>query len=87
MTMSQKPSELLPPAAADWATVVRLKKIHKEEDGSIINRPARSTYPEKKSVLTSGATPTFSTDDQPRHKLSGVSRLNQLVFTCAAVGR
>jgi hypothetical protein len=55
--MSQKPPELLPPAAADRATVVRLMKIHEEEKTSITNRPARSTYPEKKSVLTSGATP------------------------------
>ena len=54
--MSQKPPELLPPAA-DCATVVRLKRIHEEENSSITNRPARCTYPEKKSVLTSGATP------------------------------
>ena len=57
MTLHQKSPELLPPAAADCATGVRLIKIHKEHKSSITNRPARSTYPKKKSVLTSGATP------------------------------
>jgi hypothetical protein len=35
---------------------IRLKKIEDEKTG-IINRPHGSTYLEKKSVLTSGATP------------------------------
>jgi hypothetical protein len=60
MTLHQKSPELLPPAAADWATGVRLKKIHEEESSSITNRPARSTYPKKKSVLTSEATPAYA---------------------------
>src|ERR1039458_2298374 len=57
MNLHQKSPELLPPAAADCATGVRLIKIHKEEKTRITNRSARSTYPKKKSVLTSEATP------------------------------
>jgi hypothetical protein len=59
MNLHQKSPQLLPPAAADCATVVRLIKIHEEQKSNITNRPARSTYPKKKSVLTSGATPEF----------------------------
>ena len=44
-------------------SVVRLKRIHEEENSSITNRPARCTYPEKKSVLTSGATPVGRIND------------------------
>ena len=50
-------NSLLPPAAADLVTGVRLITIHDEDQNSLINRPARSTYPGKKSVLTSEATP------------------------------
>jgi hypothetical protein len=57
MIMQQKSPELLPPAAADCATGVRLIKIHEEEKTRITNRSARSTYPKKKSVLTSETTP------------------------------
>ena len=35
--------------AADWAPGVRLTKINEEEKSSIINRPARSTYPKMNS--------------------------------------
>src|ERR1700728_907097 len=49
-------SELLQPAAADRASRRRLTK-GKEQDTIIINRSGRSTYPEEKSVQTSGATP------------------------------
>ena len=59
--MHQNFQELLPPAAADWATGVRLIKIDEEDRNSIINRPGRSTYPKEKSVLTSGATPGYHT--------------------------
>jgi hypothetical protein len=38
----------------------RLTKTE-EEESIIINRPDRSTYPEQKSVSTSGATPVEST--------------------------
>jgi hypothetical protein len=57
MIMHQKSPELLPPAAADCATGVRLIKIHEKEKTRITNRSARSTYPKTKSVLTSEATP------------------------------
>src|ERR1039458_10688351 len=59
MNLHQKSPELLPPAAADCATGVRLIKIHEEEKTRITTRSARSTYPKKKSVLTSEATPQF----------------------------
>jgi hypothetical protein len=59
MTLHPKSPELLPLAAADWATGVRLTMIHEEEKSSITNRPARSTYPKKKPVLASGATPNI----------------------------
>src|SRR5579872_1715841 len=51
----QKP-ELLPAALADCPTCRELTKSE-EEETIIINRPGTSTYPEEKSVLTSGATP------------------------------
>jgi hypothetical protein len=57
MAMHQNSPALLPPAAADLVADVRLIKIHEEEKSSITNRLARSTYPSKKSVLTSEATP------------------------------
>jgi hypothetical protein len=57
MIQHQRTPELLTPAASGWATGVRLIAINEEEQSSITNRPARSTYPKKKSVSTSGATP------------------------------
>jgi hypothetical protein len=45
----------LPPSAADCVTRRRLTK--KQEQETIINRSDRSTYPEEKSVQTSGAIP------------------------------
>src|SRR5579872_1680537 len=55
----QKP-ELLPAALADCPTCRELTKSE-EEETIIINRPGTSTYPEEKSVLTSGATPVCCT--------------------------
>jgi hypothetical protein len=60
MSMHQKSPTLLPPAAADCATGVQLNKIDEEEKSSITNRTARPTYPRKKSVLTSEATPVVT---------------------------
>jgi hypothetical protein len=68
MTVHQKTPERLPPAAADRVAGVRLTKIHEEEKSSITNRPARPTYPEKKSVLTSGATPVIETAFPAAHR-------------------
>jgi hypothetical protein len=59
MTMHQNFPELLPPAAADCAAGVRLIKIHEQEKTRITDRSARSTYPKKKSVLTSETTPVL----------------------------
>jgi hypothetical protein len=56
-TTLQNP-ELLPPVASDCAARRRLTKSE-EEETIIINRSGRSTYPEEKSVQTSGATPVF----------------------------
>jgi len=53
-----KTPELLPLNAADCAWSRPLTKSEDEETITI-NRPGRSTYPEEKSVLTSGATPVF----------------------------
>ena len=52
--MNQRTEELLAPAASDCVSGVRLKR---SEETFIINRRGRSTHPEKKSVLRSGATP------------------------------
>jgi hypothetical protein len=54
-----KTPELLPLNAADCAWSRPLTKSEDEETITI-NRPGRSTYPEEKSVLTSGATPNYS---------------------------
>ena len=59
-TTLQNP-ELLPPSASDCAARRPLTKSE-EEETIIINRPGRSTYPDEKSVLTSGATPLFEVD-------------------------
>jgi hypothetical protein len=48
--------ELLPLNAADCACS-RLLTKNEDEETITINHPGRSTYPEEKSVLTSGATP------------------------------
>jgi hypothetical protein len=48
--------ELLPLNAADRACRRPLTKM-KDEETITIHRPGRSTYPEEKSVLTSGTTP------------------------------
>ena len=52
----RKNPELLPLNAADRASRRLLTKIQ-DEDRITIHRPGRSTYPEEKSVLTSGTTP------------------------------
>src|ERR1700690_4337703 len=54
MASNRKPGELLPTASADRAAGVRLRKI---EETRIIHSSGRSTYPNEKSVLRSGATP------------------------------
>lgn len=54
MAIKQNPEELLPPAAADRGSGVRLTT---SEEITIINRPGRSTHPEEKSVLRSEAAP------------------------------
>jgi hypothetical protein len=51
--------ELLPLDAADRACSNPLTK-NEDEETITINLPGRSTYPEQKSVLTSGATPNLS---------------------------
>ena len=60
MARDPEPEELLPPAAADRSSRVRLKQSQ-ETEVSIINRPDRSTHPDEKSVLRSGATPGVRT--------------------------
>jgi hypothetical protein len=47
MTPHRKSEDLLPPAAADYGSGVRLTK---SEVINIINRAGRSTHPEEKSV-------------------------------------
>jgi hypothetical protein len=54
-----KNQELLPLNAADRAYRRPLTKI-KDEETTTIHRPGRSTYPEEKSVLTSGTTPMLA---------------------------
>ena len=55
----RKKAELLPLNAANCACSRPLTK-NGDEETITINRPGRSTYPEEKSVLTSGATPTIT---------------------------
>lgn len=50
--------ELLTPSASGCAARRRLTKSE-EKETIIINRSGRSTYPEEKSVQTSGATPVI----------------------------
>ena len=54
--MTKNPEELLPPAAADYVSGIRLTKSEDRKRSDIINRPGRSTYPNEKSVLRSEAT-------------------------------
>ncbi len=54
VTSNPTPDELLPPAAADRGSGVRLTQT---DEIGIINRRGRSTYPQEKSVRRSGATP------------------------------
>ena len=56
MTTNRKAEELLTPTASDRGAGRRLTK-REDQDTIIINRPDRPTYPDEKSVLTSGATP------------------------------
>src|ERR1017187_4509301 len=56
----KNPEELLPASPADRGSGIRLIKSEDRKKDDITNRPARSTYPKKKSVLTSGATPVVS---------------------------
>src|ERR1035438_2337920 len=55
----KNPEELLPASPADRGSGIRLIKSEDRKKDDITNRPARSTYPKKKSVLTSGATPVL----------------------------
>ena len=78
MTAHHKSSELLPPAAADWVTGVRLKVSNEKEQNDIIfNRPARSTYPSKKSVLTSEATSQMMNEQKIIKNKIGLLKLAQ----------
>jgi hypothetical protein len=52
----EKTTSFCPLNAADRAYRRPLTKI-KDEETITIHRPGRSTYPEEKSVLTSGTTP------------------------------
>jgi hypothetical protein len=52
MTSNPQAEELLPPAAADRSSGVRLTQT---DEISIINRRGRSTHPQEKSVRRSGA--------------------------------
>jgi hypothetical protein len=58
---NSSPEELLPPAAADRLSARRLTRT-KDDETIIINRSGRSTYPDEKSVQTSGATPPIDHD-------------------------
>src|SRR5271167_2615157 len=68
----RKKPELLPLNAADRASPRPLTKIQDEENITI-HRPGRSTYPEEKSVLTSGATPIWT---RSRRACSSAGRTN-----------
>src|ERR1039458_6886321 len=75
----KNPEELLPASPADRGSGIRLIKSEDRKKDNITNRPARSTYPKKKSVLTSGATPqyepyvtTMGGPAGPGHRTTGV---------------
>jgi len=59
-TEIQKPGTRASPAAARDCAAGRGLTKSEDEETIIINRPDRSTYPDEKSVLTSGATPYFA---------------------------
>jgi hypothetical protein len=56
MALRQKSKTLLPPAASDCASGIRLEK---SEENSTINRCGRSTHPKEKSVRRRGAAPRY----------------------------
>ena len=74
MMPKRQTEELLTPTASDRGTRSRLTKT-KDAEKIIINRQGRSTYPEEKSVLTSGATPHFLEQLQ---RIKCVAHLTQL---------
>jgi hypothetical protein len=53
--------ELLPPPFGGRETALRVGRLTKTEEKEtiIINRSDRATYPQRKSVSRSGATPTY----------------------------
>jgi len=57
VTAPKPQPELLPPFGRETALRVRGLTKTEEEETIIINRSDRSTYPDEKSVLRSGATP------------------------------
>lgn len=65
----KNPEVLLPPAAADRRSRIRLMQSDDRKTDDIINRPGRSTYPDQKSVLTSGATPYGSAHSLATYRL------------------
>ena len=70
-------AELLTPAASGCTAGRPLTKSE-DQDTIIINRSARSTYPTRKSVRRSGATPTFRrgrTFSRRLHQILGTSKL------------
>lgn len=75
--LKNNPKELLPamPAGCGWG--IRLTKSEDRKTDDIINRPGRSTYLEEKSVLTSGATPIFTSHD--RLKMLSLTRAGRML--------
>jgi hypothetical protein len=57
VSTSKPQPELLSPFGRETALRVGVLTKTDEEETIIINRPGRSTYPDEKSVLRSGATP------------------------------
>ena len=79
-------SELLPPSASDRAARRRLTKSE-EKETIIINRSGRSTYPEEKSVRTSGATPEQELEATRRRLIALPQALNAVLETARALRR
>jgi hypothetical protein len=75
--LKKNPKELLPamPAGCGWG--IRLTKSEDRKTDDIINRPGRSTYLKEKSVLTSGATPIFTSHD--RLKMLSLTRAGRML--------
>src|ERR1017187_7561990 len=71
----KNPEELLPASPADRGSGIRLIKSEDRKKDDITNRPARSTYPKKKSVLTSGATPAYLWHGSPHRALRTLDEL------------